>query len=120
MLIKVENREQFESIVFDAQNKDKIIVANFGATWCGPCRMMLPGYEKLAEKYSLNFVFTKLDIDKVDDLAEMYKISTVPTIIFLDYGSLESKYSTHVGSDVNALENKLKTMTLSTPLSDDF
>ena len=67
-------------------NENKLVVCDFFAQWCGPCKMQAPIIERLEEKY-LNkldkVVFKKIDIDIQQELAQAYNIMSIPTIIFL-------------------------------------
>ncbi|HHX48902.1 MAG TPA: thioredoxin [Clostridiales bacterium] len=74
------------------QNNDVVLV-DFFATWCGPCRMLAPTLEKLASEYEGKAVIAKIDIDKNNDLAYEYKISAVPTLILFKNGEAVHKFS---------------------------
>ena len=59
----------------------KLILMDFYADWCGPCRMQAPIFEDLAKDLSDKVVFRKIDVDKESDLAVEKGIMVVPTII---------------------------------------
>ena len=61
----------------------KIVVLDFFATWCGPCKAMAPDMEKMEKKYAGKIEFRKIDVDKEQELAEKYNITAVPTIVVL-------------------------------------
>ena len=65
------------------QNTDKTIFCDFWASWCGPCRMLAPVFEALAEKYGDKAVFVKVDIDEEENesVAIKYGISSIPNIL---------------------------------------
>lgn len=63
--------------------KGKVVVIDFFATWCGPCRAMAPAMEKMEQKYSDKIEFRKVDIDKNRSLAQKYEIEAVPTLVIL-------------------------------------
>ena len=73
----------------------KLVVIDFFATWCGPCKMISPKIEAMAGEMS-NVVFLKVDVDEAEDVAEEYNISAMPTFIFLKNGQkvkdLKRKY----------------------------
>ena len=105
-MAKILNEAEFRSEIID--NKATAVV-DFFATWCGPCRMMAPIIDKLAEKYS-DIKIVKIDVDEAPKVAEFYKISTIPTILFFKNG--EAVYS-QVGVTPEAemsklIESKLK------------
>lgn len=62
-----------------------LVVVDFWATWCGPCRMMGPVYDKVAEKND-NAEFLKLEIDKNEDVGATYAIRSIPTFLFFKDG----------------------------------
>ena len=63
----------------------KLVVIDFFATWCGPCKMISPKIEAMAGEMS-NVVFLKVDVDEAEDVAQEYNISAMPTFIFLKNG----------------------------------
>jgi len=60
---------------------DKLVVIDFFADWCGPCRVMGPKFEKLASEYP-GVVFAKVNIEKAKELANLYAISSIPHFKF--------------------------------------
>ena len=66
---------------------DQVVVVDFFATWCGPCKMLTPVLEKAADELT-NVPFYKVDIDEEMELANQYKIMTVPTLLFFKGGTL--------------------------------
>ena len=75
-LIHYEN--DFSSLI-----KDKA-VADFYATWCGPCKMFGPVFEDASLKNDINFV--KVDVDKYSEIAREYGVMTIPTVILFKDG----------------------------------
>lgn len=67
------------------EETDKLIVLDFFAQWCMPCKMFSPIFEKLGEKYP-QIDFYKIDIDENRELVTEYSIESVPTIIFIKNG----------------------------------
>ncbi|WP_042278446.1 thioredoxin family protein, partial [[Clostridium] dakarense] len=63
------------------ENKDGIVVVDFFATWCGPCKMLSPVFEALGNDMESSADFLKVDIDQSMELAERFQVSTVPTVI---------------------------------------
>ena len=63
----------------------KLVVIDFFATWCGPCKMISPKIEAMAGEMS-NVVFIKVDVDEAEDVAQEYNISAMPTFVFLKNG----------------------------------
>ena len=66
-------------------------VLDFWASWCGPCRMLSPIVEALAEKYEGKVAFGSVNVDEEDALASSFGISVIPTLFFLKEGKLVNK-----------------------------
>ncbi len=70
----------------------KLVLMDFYADWCGPCRMQGPIFEALAKDYSDRVEFKKINVDKEGDLAAEKGISVVPTIILEKDGSEAARW----------------------------
>ena len=68
-----------------------VAVLDFWASWCGPCRMLSPIVEALAEKYADKVAFGSVNVDEEDALASSYGISVIPTLFFLKNGKVVNK-----------------------------
>ena len=73
------------------KNGDMPLVVDFGATWCGPCRLIAPVIAKLAEKYDGKIVVGKCDVEDNEDLASEFGIRNIPTILFFKGGQVVDK-----------------------------
>ena len=62
------------------------VLLNFWATWCGPCRMVAPVVEELAEEYEGRINFAKVDVDQNPKIASQYGIMSIPTLILFKDG----------------------------------
>lgn len=82
------DKENFNDII-----GEDITVVDFFATWCGPCKMLSPIIENIATKED-DIKFVKVDVDKHEELARIYGIMSVPTIIFFKDGNEEKR---HIG-----------------------
>ncbi|GBE06754.1 thioredoxin-1 [bacterium BMS3Abin10] len=69
------------------QSPDLILV-DFWAAWCGPCKMVAPMVEELAREYEGKARFVKLNTDENPDLASRYKIRGIPTLMFFKKGEI--------------------------------
>ncbi|XP_017050179.1 thioredoxin-2-like [Drosophila ficusphila] len=67
---------------------DKLVVLDFFATWCGPCKIMAPKVEELAEQYSNRAVVLKVNVDECEDIALEYNVSCMPTFVFIKAGEV--------------------------------
>ncbi len=62
---------------------DKIMVVDFYATWCGPCKAMAPTMEAMENKYGNKIEFNKVDIDQSPEIAQEFNVTAVPTIVVI-------------------------------------
>ena len=67
---------------------DKLVLIDFFATWCGPCKMLSPIISEIAEEYSNSVKVCKVNVDESQDLALKYNIISIPTLIFLKNGEV--------------------------------
>ncbi len=72
-------------------NTDKLVVIDFWATWCGPCRMVAPIIEELSNEYQDKVVIGKLDVDNNPNVAAKFGIRNIPTILFVKNGEVVDK-----------------------------
>ena len=83
----------------------KPMVIDFWATWCGPCRMIAPFIEELAEQYADQAIIGKCDIETNNAIALKYSVRNIPTVLYLKNGEVVDK---QVGATTKAkLEEKL-------------
>jgi thioredoxin 1 len=81
------NAEEFENLI----NGDKPVLVDFYADWCGPCKMMSPIIEQLAEEADGKYEVCKVNIDENMDLASRYKIVSIPMFVVIKNGEVVSK-----------------------------
>lgn len=68
--------------VFEMAKKDnKLVIIDFFAEWCGPCKMMAPVFERLAGDMKDTCIFAKIDVDQCKASAKEFKIQAMPTIV---------------------------------------
>ncbi|XP_074567412.1 thioredoxin H1-like [Curcuma longa] len=82
----------------------KLVVIDFTASWCGPCRMIAPIFADLAKKHP-NVVFLKVDVDELNTVATDWAIEAMPTFVFLKEGTIVDKI---VGADKVELPRKIE------------
>jgi len=66
----------------------QLVMVDFWATWCAPCRMVAPTVEELAKEYEGRAKFVKVNTDENPDLASKYKIRGIPTLMFFKNGEM--------------------------------
>lgn len=88
MAVRHINLEQYNNEIV---NSDKLVLIDFFATWCGPCKMLAPILEQVAEAHD-DVEVVKVDTDEVTELAVQYKIAAVPTLVFLKNGQLVKEH----------------------------
>ena len=103
--IIIENEVQFDEVI-----KDGVCLVDFYASWCGPCKMLAPFVEEIAEEYENKVKVCKVDVDNVEALAYRYNVRSIPTLLYVKKGKVEE---TNVGfqnkSDIiSKLEKLLK------------
>lgn len=86
-VLKITN-DNFEKEVL---NSDKTTLLDFYADWCGPCKMMSPIVDKIAEENN-NVKVGKLNVDEAQDIAVKYNVMSIPTIIIFKNGKEEKRF----------------------------
>ncbi|PKA61794.1 Thioredoxin H4-1 [Apostasia shenzhenica] len=99
----ISSRGNWDDEISEAKREGKIVVANFSAAWCGPCRMIMPLYADLSLKYP-QLVFLAVDVDELPDLSSSWDVHATPTFFFLKDGRQIDKL---VGSNKPELEKKV-------------
>jgi thioredoxin 1 len=82
MVVEI-NDQSFENEVIKS---DKPVVVDFWAPWCGPCRMLAPVTEKLADSYTGKVKFCKINVDENPASSRKYRVMSIPTLIFFKGG----------------------------------
>ena len=101
MLKHIQNKEEF-----DASIKEGLVLVDFFATWCGPCKMLSPVLEEIAEE-NPNLLVLKIDVDEVGELAARYGIQAIPTLmLFKDGQRVETRMGYQNKNQLNAFINQ--------------
>ena len=90
MAVKHINMEQYNNEILTS---DKLVMIDFFADWCGPCKMLAPVVEQIAEEHT-DIEVVKVNVDEVPELAQMYRVASIPTLVFLKNGQLVKE---HIG-----------------------
>lgn len=79
------NSENFDSIM----KSEQLVVIDFWAQWCGPCRALTPIVEELAEEYKGRVVIGKCDTDENNDIAVQFGVRNIPMLVFIKNGEVK-------------------------------
>lgn len=77
-MLHITTKAEFENLIKENNN----VVIDFYATWCGPCKLLAPIFEDVAKEKE-NVIFVKVDVDEAGELAELFGISSIPTVVYI-------------------------------------
>lgn len=80
------DKKSIESVFDQANKTNKLVVIDFFAEWCGPCKMMAPVFERLAGDLKEQCIFAKIDVDQCRTVAQEYHVQAMPTIVMIRDG----------------------------------
>ena len=84
---KVATNNTFNELIAD----DKLVIVDFWATWCGPCRMISPILDELEEEMADQITVVKVNVDDADEIAAQFRIMSIPTLLFIKNGQIVDK-----------------------------
>lgn len=87
MAVITITKENFQSEVVQS---DKPVLLDFWATWCGPCRMVSPIVDQIADERS-DIKVGKIDVDEQPELAQQFRIISIPTLVVMKDGQIANK-----------------------------
>ena len=90
-IINVSTTDEFKKLLNDFP--DKIIVIDFWAVWCAPCKMYAPVFKKAHEEFTSDFIFTKINSDENPSIAQYFGITSIPTTLFIKGKQVVHKFS---------------------------
>ncbi len=86
---------------FDKTLKDnKLVLVDFFAAWCGPCKMLAPIIDELSEEYKDKIKIVKVDVDEAQEIAKKFEIMSIPTLIFFDSSEVKDSLMGLVSKDI--------------------
>lgn len=97
--MKIVNTQEFNELM-----NEKAVLVDFFATWCGPCKMLSPVLEGVAEKMKNKVTIVKVDVDRSPDLAAKFGVMSVPTMIMFKNGRQVDAFSGYM-PEANLMAN---------------
>jgi thioredoxin 1 len=79
--------ENFKQVLAD----NPVVMIDFGATWCGPCKALAPIVEEIANEYEGKAAICKADVEECSTIAAQFRIRNVPTVLFFKNGEPKDK-----------------------------
>ena len=73
------------------ESSAKPVFLDFWADWCGPCKMLGPTFERLADQYGEKVTFAKVNVDELPNIANQFSIRSIPTLVLLEKGAVVEK-----------------------------
>ncbi len=86
--MKNVGKDEFDKLI----NSEKLVVVDFYADWCMPCKLVAPMLEKLEKEFDGNVEFAKVNVDDNVELARRYNISAIPTLILFHRGKILNSF----------------------------
>jgi thioredoxin 1 len=80
-IFHIDTVDQFNELI--EKHKDNIIVIDFWAEWCGPCKMFGPVFEAAQKQWGNEFIFAKLDTEKLPGVSQQLEVQGIPMVMFI-------------------------------------
>lgn len=100
-MAKIVNSNEFENEV-----KEGLVIVDFFADWCGPCKMLAPIFEELSNEMAGKVKFVKVNVDDSGDIANKFSVVNIPTMVILKDGEKKESMVGFIPKD--AIKEKLE------------
>ena len=103
-VVHVTSAAEFDKLVLESDGK--LIVVDFSATWCMPCKLIAPVFDEMSSPDGefANIIFVKIDVDEVPELAERFQVQAMPTFLFMRNSEEIDRFS---GASVEKLKQTI-------------
>ncbi|KAK1551940.1 hypothetical protein Q3G72_007716 [Acer saccharum] len=103
-ILEFQSKDQWKAHFEASKETNKLLVIDFTATWCGPCKSMEPAIKEFVAKYT-EVEFIKIDVDKFTEIAKEFGIEAMPTFILVKKGKEVDRL---VGAKKDDLQKKIE------------
>jgi thioredoxin 1 len=83
-MAKIATNTSFDELL----QSEKLVIVDFWATWCGPCRMLSPLLDEVEEEMADKIEVVKVNVDDADEVAMRFRIMSIPTLLFFKNGAI--------------------------------
>ena len=83
-MAKIATNTSFDELL----QSEKLVIVDFWATWCGPCRMLSPLLDEVEEEMADKIEVVKVNVDDADEVAMRFRIMSIPTLLFFKNGQM--------------------------------
>ena len=87
-MTKVTTKDSFNS---DVLSESKLVLTDFWAEWCGPCKMLTPVIDEIASENENKYLIGKVNVDECPDIAAKYGIRSIPCLLYFKNGKVEQE-----------------------------
>ncbi|CAE6204619.1 unnamed protein product [Arabidopsis arenosa] len=102
-VLKFSSSARWQLHFNEIKESNKLLVVDFSASWCGPCRMIEPAIHAMADKFN-DVDFVKLDVDELPDVAKEFNVTAMPTFVLVKRGKEIERI---IGAKKDELEKKV-------------
>lgn len=105
-VVAVHSKAKWDELWDAHKNTTKLVVIDFSASWCGPCKMMEPVFKEMAGRFT-DVAFLKVDVDELAEVARTWRVEAMPTFVLARGGEEVGRI---VGADKDELEKTINTL----------